>query len=317
MQALAFAPGSSTGIPVTVGGNASWTIAGGDWVETDPISITVTAGQQFDVQTYVSGTQWYPTLRYAGQWQGGVNNATAGSSKITGGTGDLYMPAVITGEHTNPAVLLMGDSIAYNSALPTQGYLQKGLDGHYGAINAAVAGDRINWALAGRRTKSWLFNNDATTVICEYGRNDLGDLRTLAQIQANLITLWTDRSNAGQRVIQTTITPDTTSTDSWATTGNQAHRNATAEGRRVQLNDWLRAGAPMVGGVAVTPGTSGALLAGQAGHPLYTYWEIADQVETARNSGIWKAPSYTDDGLHPLTAGVNAAALGVQVSDIA
>jgi len=31
------------------------------------------------------------------------------------------------------------------------------------------------------------------------------------------------------------------------------------------------------------------LLAGQAGHPLTGYYEIADLVETSRNSGIWKA----------------------------
>lgn len=54
---------------------------------------------------------------------------------------------------------------------------------------------------------------------------------------------------------------------------------------------------------------------GQASHPLYTYWEIADEVETARNSGIWRA-GYTDDGLHPTATGINAAAAGVDVADI-
>jgi hypothetical protein len=70
-----------------------------------------------------------------------------------------------------------------------------------------------------------------------------------------------------------------------------------------------------VGGTAVAIGTSGAVLAGQAGHPLYSHWEIADQVETAHNSGIWKA-SYTTDGLHPNTTGINAAAAGVNYSQI-
>ncbi len=205
----------------------------------------------------------------------------------------------------------MGDSIAYNSALGSSfGYIEKGLDGHYGLINTSSPGDRLYWYLAGRRTYSKFADDDATTAIVEYCRNDMGDGRTAAQMEANLLTLWTTRHNAGQRVIQTTITPNTTSTDSWATTGNQTVANAGVEAHRVSLNNWIRAGAPTVGGTAVAPGTSGALLAGQVGHPLYGYWEIADEVETARNSGIWKA-GYTTDGLHPSTTGINAAASGV------
>lgn len=315
VQALVFAPGSSTGTVVTVDGSASWTIAGGAWVQTDPLPIAVTPGQQFDVQTYVSGTQWYPTLVYSGWWASESNQATSGSSKITSGSSrssGIYMPAVITGHREGAAVLIMGDSIAYNSALPTLGYLEKGLEGFYGAINTAVAGDRLYWLRAGRRGShmSLFALGDATTTIVEYGRNDLEDGRSVAQMQADLIWLWSDRSTAGQRVIQTTITPRTTSTDGWTTTGNQTVANPTIEARRVQLNDWLRAGAPIVSGAAVAPGTSGATLAGQAGHPLHTYWEITDHVETARNSGIWN-PGFTTDGLHPTSAGINAAATGV------
>lgn len=315
VQALVYGPGSSTGIVATVSGSASWVINGGAWVQTDWISVNIAAGQTFDVQTYVSGAQWYPMLVYAGWWAAGSNQAVAGSAKITSGASSsngIYMPAVITGDHTNGAVLILGDSIAHNSALATLGYIEKGLDGQYGAINAAVSGDRAYWALdgTGRRTKSWFANQDASTTICEYGRNDLIDGRTLGQLQANLLTIWNQQSGYGQRVIQPTITPHTNSTDSWATTGNQTVVNTTVESRRVQLNDWLRAGAPIVSGTAVAPGTSGALLAGQAGHPLHTHWEIADHVETARNSGIWKA-GHTGDGLHPNTTGINAAAAGV------
>lgn len=134
-------------------------------------------------------------------------------------------------------------------------------------------------------------------------------------MQANLIMLWNQQNGYGQRVIQTTITPNTTSTDGWATTGNQTPVNATVESHRVQLNDWLRGGAPMSGGLAVAVGTSGALLAGDTGHPLYGYWEITDNVESARNSGIWKA-GYTTDGLHPNITGINAASIGVNTAII-
>ncbi len=316
VQALVFPPGSSVGIPVTVGGSTSWTITGGNWVQTDPINIAVTAGQTFDVQTYVSGTQWYPTLISGGGFTAG-NQATGGSAKLGSSAGALYTPAIVTGKRAGPAVVVMGDSIAYNSAQGVSlGYLEKGLDGHYGLINTSSPGDRLYWYLAGRRSYSQFADNAATTAIVEYCRNDLGDGRTLAQMQANLITLWTTRSNGGQRVIQTTITPHTTSTDSWTTTGNQTVANASVETNRVNLNNWIRGGAPMISGSAVAVGTGGALLAGQAGHPLYGYWEITDNVETARNSGIWKA-SYTTDGLHPSTTGITAAATGVNYSMVA
>lgn len=313
VQALVFPPGSSVGVPVTVGGSTSWNINGGEWVQTDPIAISVSAGQTIDVQTYVSGAQWYPTLINGGGFAAG-NYATSGASKLGSTSGVLYTPAIVTGKRTGSAVVVMGDSIAYNSALGSSwGYIEKGLSGHYGLINTSSPGDRLYWYLAGRRSFSQFADSDATTAVVEYCRNDLEDSRTVAQMQANLITLWTTRSSAGQRVIQTTITPHTTSTDSWATTANQTVSSTAIEARRVQLNDWVRAGAPILSGAAVAVGTVGALLAGDSGHPLYGYWEITDNVETARNSGIWKA-AYTTDGLHPSTTGITAAALGVDYS---
>jgi lysophospholipase L1-like esterase len=95
----------------------------------------------------------------------------------------------------------------------------------------------------------------------------------------------------GLPVFQNTITPSTTSTDSWATTGNQTPESSNAV--RVQVNDWIR----------TVPS------------PLSGYFEIADLAETARNSGIWKA-GYTSDGLHPNATGHSALAAGIDVSKL-
>lgn len=74
-------------------------------------------------------------------------------------------------------------------------------------------------------------------------------------------------------------------------------------GNREKLNDWLRDGSPLVDGAPAAIGTVGALRMGQAGHPLYGLFEVADVVETARNSGRWKTDGtiqkYTKDGIHP------------------
>ena len=91
---------------------------------------------------------------------------------------------------------------------------------------------------------------------------------TGAQIKSALLNIWFDLALRGIKVYQTTITPHTSSTDGWTTLANQTP--VASESIRVDLNDWIRAGAPIDGTTfaAVAVGTSNALLAGTAGHPL-------------------------------------------------
>ena len=114
---------------------------------------------------------------------------------------------------------------------------------------------------------------------------------------------------------QTTVTPQTTSTDAWVTTANQTVTAVHA--RRIGLNDWIRDGAPFdtATGLAVAVGATGSTIvrAGTRAHPLKGFFEIADIVETSRNSGIWKA-GWTTDGLHPNATGYAAAYLGIDLS---
>lgn len=92
------------------------------------------------------------------------------------------------------------------------------------------------------------------------------------------------------KVYQTTITPHTSSTDSWATTANQTPTtNAGPGGIRTQLNDWIRT-------IPV---------------PLTGYFEVDDVVSTGRNTGIWQVGSvYLTDalGIHPSPTGHAAMA---------
>jgi lysophospholipase L1-like esterase len=111
-------------------------------------------------------------------------------------------------------------------------------------------------------------------------------------------------------VYATTCTPQTTSTDGWVTVINQTVANAGKETKRVQYNDWLRDGAPTVGGVAVAVGTNPAVRAGEVGHPLFGFIEVATLAESGVNSGLWKA-GYTDDGTHPNSVGAAGIAAGL------
>jgi hypothetical protein len=85
------------------------------------------------------------------------------------------------------------------------------------------------------------------------------------------------------------VTPVSTSTNGWTTTAGQTTHGNNAQ--RVAFNNWLRDGAPIDGaGAPLAVGATGTR-AGQPGHPLAGYFETADTMETARNSGIWKMPT--------------------------
>jgi hypothetical protein len=63
-----------------------------------------------------------------------------------------------------------------------------------------------------------------------------------------------------------------------------------------------------------TPAASDVLL---SGHPVSAYFEVADTVETARDSGIWKAGYvYTTDGVgvHPSATGHAAMAAAINTA---
>jgi lysophospholipase L1-like esterase len=78
-----------------------------------------------------------------------------------------------------------------------------------------------------------------THVVSEYGTNDIINGRTSAQILANLQTIWAAlKSNGARYVIQTTILPRTTSTDSFVTAVNQTPRSGFAtNATRTTLNN--------------------------------------------------------------------------------
>ena len=166
----------------------------------------------------------------------------------------------------------------------------------------------------------------ATGILFETGTNDVADYpgTSVATIQARFIKDW--RKLAGERLIpgwQATILPRVT-----GTFGTDAGQTVTAyETARVQLNDWMRDGAPLnadltpaaVGATGGTilrapylswSGTNWTTVAGAGAHPLALggIFEVADSVETARNSGKWKRQwEGTGDTTNTSTSVVNVA----------
>jgi hypothetical protein len=102
-----------------------------------------------------------------------------------------------------------------------------------------------------------------------------------SNLKSYAAALWQRWASRGILTWATTLTPQASSTDSWATVGNQTVMDTTKESFRTAYNDWLRSGAPLdaVTKAPVAIGTSGALLAGTNGHPLKGYFEVADLAE--------------------------------------
>ena len=92
----------------------------------------------------------------------------------------------------------------------------------------------------------------------------------------------------------------------------------TAENNRIAVNYWLRNGAPItISGTTYTPvavGTSGAIIAGTATHPLSGVFDIDANIEVNSantltiGGGLWfvngTASYYTTNGINPTAAGV-------------
>lgn len=326
---------------VTFDGATGITIDPGGTVISDPVGLEFAAGTQVFVRTYVNATGYVAN----GVVFGGAGGRTAttdltapGSAAIADSTTFVYQPSAVlaTPKARSVSIAVFGDSIGCGSHDAGDGSTGDHA-GYAFAAGTGLGGGYISRGLFATRMaymnschpseqgatfilqanhfrRLALFNViGATHAIDQMGINDITNSLTLAQMQALKLSEWSLMTRRSMKVIQTTITPTTTSTDSWATTANQSIASPAKELVRTGLNDWIRAGAPITNGVAVAIGTSGALLAGSSGHPLTGYLEIADLAETSRNSGIWRA-GYTDDGLHPINTGAAFLAAGVTAS---
>jgi len=316
-------PGSATSVSVPAGGDVQGTV-----------TRTIAAGDTYYIRSYVTpdtGGGSYPGLNGVVDYPVELHVKASDQANATGDLtqyGSFFGPCMVTGTQTGGSrygVAVVGDSLAEGiaddfSAVDHVGYLYRALNGNRPFLIFAVSGEQGAEYVAQGAHRSLYIGPGAQYLICEYGINDLQGGRTLAQTQASMLSIWSAAvgRNAALRVYQTTITPKSSSTDGWTTTANQTADGA-VEPIRPILNAWIRAGAPISGGGAVAVGTPGALLAGQPGHPLYGYLEIADLAESARDSGKWRVDggAHTDDGIHPNVTGHLALIPGVSMTALA
>lgn len=281
--------------PIFFNGNRTNQIGAGAVVISDPIPISVSTSDSVWVRTYfdVGSGGFYPTgIPFYGSGSQGTDGMTFGSNLTESGTPTLVSSLSLYWSHLavigiptgtfKPGVLLIGDSI------------MNGIDDQfnpndstcwrqpYGFASRALqsAGFGMTYLSAGSDTAAqWLSGGfirmpaaaGTQVVLCNYGINDLSGGATYGTLQTNLKAIWTMFKQRGYKVFQTTLCPQTTSTDKWYTTGNQTKKSW--ETNRVNINAWL-----------LDTSSSGAIA--QSAGALSKVFDVASTVET---NGLWKS----------------------------
>jgi hypothetical protein len=317
-------------MPVTFNGARSVVIQPGATVLSDPLGVDIPKGTTFFTRTFVqvAAGEKFPRGGYItasnGEGQNyaspvGADLTATGSASLTGVGMNVrvFGPSMILGrvkDPGKPVIAVVGDSIAQGAADNDRGYIERALGDSYSFQKVAFPGEALagwigNAGLTRYRRSSLLVQASITHAVSEYGVNNL----TSATIKVDTLAMWTSLARMGVKVYHCTLTPQTTSTDGFATVANQTLlKSAAEETRRKEFNAWLRDGAPIVAGAPVAPGTAGALRSGAAGHPLTAWFEIADLAESARDSGKWKSGYVSGvDGTHPNAVGAAALAAGI------
>ena len=335
--------------PVYFNGIRDVTLQPGQYVLSDPISpFNANAGDYFFLRHKVICSTGTTFVVNGSATAGVINQANAnyvigrevGSSltdkTLTGTVSNasngytVFGPLAVFGakrDKTTPNVIIEGHSIAFGiddrpeSGLQVvHGYLTRAcVAAGYSYCNLAKGADLIQniakYENHRNRDILWQYGTD---LLEDSGINDWSGGRTLANIKQDKVNYWLKAAGFGMRVFTTSVLPSTTSSDSWATVGNQTVGANASD--IASFNNWLRDGAPFnystrapvaIGGTGAT-----VVRIGDDLHPVTYYIDTADMVESARDSGKWKAPGYTTDGLHPNSATHIAMAAAINLSSI-
>lgn len=348
---------ATTAQPVSFSGQSATraiTIAPGAQVVSEPFAVQITKGDLFAVSTLViptGGTGVWPTGFIA--LSGGTPSVTAPDWMKAGATdfaatpptttttdqAVCFHPVAVLGRPAKNAprtcVAMIGDSITAgqgdasvtNPLLPDPGGWQARLFATYPNHRIARTSDLVAYWVDGRQRAHKRVAQAAgcSHAVVSIGVNDLHAGSTVATIQSQLIELWRVVAASVPVVYATTITPETTSTDAWATVGNQT---AGVPGFGVSsnwsnLNAWLLDGAAL-DSVTFAPYATGTspggtvVRAGMVGHPLSKppsgyVLDISGVVCDATITWAWKV-GYTTDGVHPSSVGAAAIAAAFTAS---
>lgn len=306
----AFRDASGALVACTFQGKKTVTLSGGGSIPTDPLPVGVKEGDVVYVVVYLqSGSAYSNRSTLGGGFTAATDLTASGSARPATANVPAWGPIAIVGTPVGKpkALAVQGDSstFGYDDArysrqnagfideahtnVAGNGHYMRALTGSAGVIIQSVGASKVSdWMTTAGSIRRETVTQFATHAIIGGGLVDLlfasSDLDT---VHANLLAQAKRNLAHGVKNIIPTLTPCTTTTDHYLTLANQTVYPFETD--RVAHNTWVRAGCPMVNGIAVEPNTPRALVAGQPGHPIAHWLEIADLVESQRNSGKWKA----------------------------
>lgn len=298
--------GNPNRVQVTWSGASSVSVADGGQAISDVIPIIIPKGGTFYIYTFrhsASAVIPYGLDICLSEGEKAVyGNASTPDMTMSGSFSDdgnaAYYRPIILGMTNRPSLALIGDSrttgdgemtfvgaagtLAYSSA----GELARSLEPQLATLNLGVSGDAPQLWLASNTKRLALATTYCSAIAIEFGINHLfggGSSASVISDLQSMIALF-----PGKKVYVTTLSPVTIGTVSGSNTWD-----STREANRVSVNNAIRSG-----------------LAGAAG-----YFEVADIMETARNSGVWNT-GYTTDGIHGNVTGIAALVASGAVSPI-
>lgn len=262
------------------------------------MGLTIPAGQQFHVNYFLrsaTGVLYTAAQSNAPFISGdgiklavsGLTDQTMTGGPITGGSSGIgFFPAAVIASTLEPSIFIPGDSITYGNlcdpnAVGDKGALAPSLGSLFAYAQVAVPGERVA-----------NFNNSSTirrkvVVHCSHcltnmGNNDIAfDGVSAVTLQARYATM-AALLPFNVRFMLGTLSPFSNTTDACTTLAGQNHDGLAGPRilERNAFNDALRADWHPGGG-------------------YIGFFEIADLLETSRNSGFWNtSPQHSNDCGH-------------------
>lgn len=235
--------------PVLFGGSADCVLSSTVKLRTsDAVNVTIPAGAKFWVHTVNAGavslmpvTETPANASVIGTtdaFYDMADLATPVHQAVGSATVNFIGPSLITGDvaaANAKATALVGDSLVYAQGDVTN-VGARGSSGAYARKLDALGASYVKYAQKGATAQAYasgvananyvefmnLVRAAVTHVVIQPGINDVRLARTQAQVLADRAILVGDFP--GKAVAETTLTPRTSSTDSWATVANQAQQ---------------------------------------------------------------------------------------------
>lgn len=243
--------------PLTINGGRTLTVlASENLYAFDFLPIRIPAGTAFYIKLFVQwtpGNFWLVALTSAQiQTDWTVRGTNLSDNTLTATTFSPTNPsagfgAIVYAQFASAiqSIGVLGDSIGFgtaDSSDPTTDarFFERAVRNVLPIINLSRNGDAAAVYLQQHQGKSAILANTIDRLICEYGRNDMNGAPALTTVQTRFQTLWAPYLAAGVKVWQVTVTPESTSTDNFATRAGQSVANPSEEALRLQFNNWIR-----------------------------------------------------------------------------